>query len=449
MPDKRSFKKRSHPRNTAVIAGLLLFFCCFTVSAFAFTLLKVYTSPDNKIKLIVPASAVLSSQVQPLIVPVQLSQRILINVQSLASVSSAAPKGMAVLCAAEFKPDGLKFSTPAMLSITLPQAEVPGSTIQLGLYDSSKKQFVPTGQTAKVGKDGYTVGFQITHFSSYAAMRSLSAISAPIGAGVQVPLPDLLTGSFGHAVALTVPPGRKGIQPALALSYRSSNPNSWVGVGFSLSPGSIVRSTRLGPPSYNDNQDTFYFITDAGTTELVHLVDNLYQAKVESSFAKFFKEADDSWQVLGKDGSSFIFGGTSDARELGGGGTFAWYVTKALDTNGNYLTYQYAKYDGKAYLSRIDYAGNENGTAATHHVEFTLEDRDDVSSSCLSGAKIATAKRLKRVEVYISSDLVWRYELVYGASADTGRSFLKSITQCAADGACFPSQAFTYQTAKE
>jgi len=255
--------------------------------------------------------------------------------------------------AAEFKPDGLKFSAPAILSITLPQAEVPGSTIQLGLYDSSKKQYVPTGQTAKVGKDGYTVGFQITHFSSYAAMRSLTAISAPIGAGVQVPLPDFTHRLIRPRSRARRPPGRKGIQPSLALSYRSSNSNSWVGVGFSLSPGSIVRSTRLGPPSYNDSQDTFYFITDAGTTELVHLVDNLYQAKVESSFAKFYKERRMIHGGVGKDGSQLFFGGTSDAREIGGGGTFAWYVTKALDTNGNYLTYQYAK-TTEGVSSRID-----------------------------------------------------------------------------------------------
>jgi len=291
------------------------------------------------------------------------------------------------------------------------------------------------------------VAFQITHFSSYAALINLNPISTPIGVGVKIPLPDLLTGSFSHAVPLAVPPGRKGMQPALSLTYRSSNPNSWVGAGFSLNPGFIVRSTRLGQPSFDDTKDTFYFLSDAGATELVHLIDNLYQAKVESAFTKFFKEGD-TWRAMGKDGSTLYFGQGQEAKEPGSGGTFSWYLTGARDTNGNYVAFSYTSDQGKAYLYKIEYTGNTNGTPPTNTVEFTLESRDDISSSYISGVKISIAKRLKEVSMSVDQSPAWRYALEYENSRDTGRSRITSITQFTSDGKSYPAQTFHYQDAK-
>jgi len=237
------------------------------------------------------------------------------------------------------------------------------------------------------------------------------------------------------------------MQPSLALVYRSTNANAWLGLGFDLKPGHIVRSTRLGVPAYDDTKDTFYFITDAGTTELVHLIDNLYQAKIESSFTRFYKEADDSWRVLGKDGSVLRFGETDEGREEGWGGTFSWYLTKALDTNGNYVRYDYLKDAGKAYLLRIVYTGNENaGIVGKNSIDFVLEDRTDHVVSYMSGTKIETAKRLKEIQAQCNGELVWRYIIEYGKSGDTDRSLATSFQQCTGEGACFPRQVFEYRS---
>ncbi|MCU0666101.1 MAG: hypothetical protein MUF05_03290 [Candidatus Omnitrophica bacterium] len=393
------------------------------------------TSSDGKIKLIIPSGA--------------LTYSAFISLENQkTTLSGSAPEGTGLLSAAECLPYGLVFSKPVQLIYTLPKAEVPGTETELGLYDANQLKIIPTGQISQVNADGYTVKFLLQHFSTYAALKSLAPQNTPIGSAVRIPLPDLFTGAFGHAIPITVPSGRKGIQPALGLSYRSSNPNSWTGVGFSLNPGYITRSTRLGPPSYIDTQDTFYFITDAGTTELVHLIDNLYQAKIESGFNKFFKESDDSWRILGKDGSVIYLGQSSESKEGSSKGTFSWYITKAMDINGNYLTYSYTKDQGKSYLSLINYTGHTSGISPTNTVEFTLEDRTDIPSSYISSAKIATAKRLKEILVKIKGDLVWRYELEYAYSPDTNRSLLKSIKQVAADGKALPEQKFGYQAGK-
>ena len=395
------------------------------------------TSPDEKVKVIIPVGALNK--------PTRVE---IINLNK-ETLKSAAPSGTSLLSVVECSPSGIVFKKPVQISYTFSQAVVPGTPVTLGLYDSVKKKITSTGQVSVVPVDGYTVIFSITHFSGYAALGALTPQSTPIGGGVKIPLPDLLTGAFGHAIPITVPPGRKGIQPSLALSYHSSSANSWVGLGFSLNPGYIVRSTRLGPPSYNDIQDTFYLITDSGTTELVNLIDNLYQAKVESSFTKFFKETDDSWRVVGKDGSILRFGQSSDARETSSQGTFSWYLTKATDTNGNYIQYNYLRDQGKAYLSRIDYTGNENGTSPSNSVEFTLESRNDIYSSYISTSKVATAKRLKEIEAKVNGDLAWSYELGYDYSPDTNRSILKSIKQKGSDDKSLPVQTLSYQRTKD
>jgi len=393
---------------------------------------EVYSS-DGKVKLIIPADA-LSAETALYIATVPKE-----------TLENALPQGAAMLNAVDCKPYGLTFNKPVDIVYTLEQVEVPGTNVELGLYDSVQQQIIPTGQISKVSAHGYTVACPVSHFSTYAALKFLTPQGVPIGGGVKIPLPDMFTGSFGHFIPISVSPGRKGVQPALGLSYRSGNANSWVGQGVSLNPGYIVRSTRLGPPSYNDTTDTFYFVTDAGATELVYLVDDLYQAKIESSFTKFFKETDDSWKVVSKDGSIIRFGQTTGSKETSASGTFAWYLTKAADTNGNYVSYSYTKDQGRSYLSLIEYTGNEMGVSPTNAVEFILEPRGDIFSSYISTSKIVTAKRLKEVIAKVNNGVVWRYALEYTYSPDSGRSLLTAVRQIAADGKELPAQRITYQ----
>jgi len=393
-------------------------------------------SPDGKVKLTIPDGA--------------LSQNAYIKILNVNkdTLESQKPANETLLSVVECKPYGLVFQIPATITYTLNQAEIPGTSVELGFYDYIQDKIIPTGQISTVATDSYSIHFSIMHFSTYAALKDMISSGAPIGSYTKIPLPDMFTGSFGHSIPLAVSPGRKGMQPSLALNYRSSNSNSWLGIGFNLNPGYIVRSTRLGPPSYDDIKDTFYFVTDSGTTELVHLTDNLYQAKIESSFAKFFKEPDDSWKIIGKDGSVIRLGQTANSKEVSTSGTYSWYITKAIDTNKNYIEYTYIKDQGKCYLSCIDYTGNDAGLSPASSVEFFLEGREDIPSSYISTSKISTAKRLKEIQVKVNSELAWKYILEYEYSVDTNRSLLKSIIQQGADGKELPKQSFEYQTAK-
>ena len=100
-------------------------------------------------------------------------------------------------------------------------------------------------------------------------------------------LPDLFTGAMSYSVPIQVPPGRKGMQPSLALTYNSNNRNGWLGVGWELEVGSIERSTKRGVDYTGDS----YILRMAGAgIDLVNVAtgtdQNEYRPKIESSFAK-------------------------------------------------------------------------------------------------------------------------------------------------------------------
>jgi len=163
--------------------------------------------------------------------------------------------------------------------------------------------------------------------------------------------------------------------------------------------------------------------------------DGLYEARIESSFHRFYKLSDDTWRVVTKEGLELVFGTSVESRVTGAPGTFAWYVTKVSDPNGNYITHEYAQDQGQVYPSRIEYTGNETtGALPKYSVEFTTEARPDVSSSYISGVGITTALRVSQIEVRADGDLVRRYTLEYEAGNLTGRSLLTMVRTFGSDG---------------
>jgi len=394
-------------------------------------------SYDGKVKVVMPPLALLQDT------------SIKVTCPDPKTYQTAAPNSYSLYLIADCKPNNIIFYKPVQLIFTLDSPQVPGTPVYLGLYNERDGKIELEEFSSFVAVDSVTVTFLINHFSTYAAMQGMLSQGSAIGASTKTPLPDLFTGSFSHSIPIIAPPGRKGIQPNLSLQYRSSNSNSSTGVGWVLNTGYITRQAKKGLPKYDDS-DIFTFVSDSFATELVHLIDNLYQAKIEGSFMKFFKLADDSWKVVSKDGSYILFGTNSTSKEIGlNNATYNWYITKAVDNNSNYITYDYIKDQGKCYLSKVEYTGNEAAhVSAKYRIDFYLSDRDDTQSSYISGEKITTAKRLDKIEVYFDGVLVWKYQLDYVYSLDTGRSLLESFTQYTSDGKEFPAQTFTYQKSK-
>jgi len=376
------------------------------------------------------------------------------------------PQDTKIVGALQIMPAGVTFQKPVKLRLPLDEPQIPGTPLEIFLlpepngffamtssvsmlsseaFEIKEAAFESAGNTSYVDTGTYTATTEINHLSIYVALKNMISSGTPIGGGVDIPTPDLFTGAFTHDIPIEIPKGRRNMHPNLSLQYRSGNPNDWTGFGWQLNLGYIQRSTKHGTPAYNDD-DTFVFVSQSQSQELVHLAGNLYQAKVEGAFIKYYKESDDTWYLLTKDGNKMYLGQTSASKQTTQRGIFAWYLTKAVDPNGNYTEFNYAKHDNKVYLDNILYTGNEDtGASPRYEVKFYLEDRTDISSSYISGEECKITKRLDHIEVFCDSDLVWTYQLGYTYSPDTSRSLLTAITQKGSDGASYPTKTFGYQ----
>ncbi len=255
---------------------------------------------------------------------------------------------------------------------------------------------------------------------------------------------DLFTGQAATAVPIFVPPARSEFQPNVSLNYSSGTGNTWLGVGWSCDFGGITRSAKRGVPKYDDS-DTFVINFGGVSSELVAIGNNEFRAKHESMFFKVIK-GDGFWHVYDKTGTKYSFGEDDNSRVNGAPGTFAWLINRAEDTNGNFIVYSYLKDAGQIYPDSIHYNGNSiSNFEPTHHVKFTLEDRDDKTVSYRTGFSIKTTKRLASVESHVEEQLVKKYNIKYEYSPSTMRSRLKSVTEVGNDGITeLPPVTFTY-----
>jgi hypothetical protein len=261
--------------------------------------------------------------------------------------------------------------------------------------------------------------------------------------------PDLFTGTMSYSVPLEVAPGRKGMQPNLALTYRSGNGNGWLGVGWELEVGAIERSALTGVNYTGDDYvlraaGSAIALVKIGSNEFGQAVTDEYRAKMESGFMRI-RKLSAGWEVTDKSGTVYSYGATAASRQDNSGDTtqiFKWCLNKVTDTNGNYMTLGYTKDNGQIYLDRIDYTGN-GALATTNYVKFYLESRADAPDMYSTNFKVKTAYRLKTIDVSANGNRVRAYKLTYQSSSSTMRSVLTSIQQFGKDASFDSSWTIT------
>ncbi len=264
----------------------------------------------------------------------------------------------------------------------------------------------------------------------------------------------LFTGSFLYSIPIDVVPGLNGMQPQLALQYNSNQSNSWVGMGWDLSLGSIQRSTKNGRPKYDDS-DIFTITLKGATSELVYVgTENgnlTYRAKIDDALMKFARTADATqWTVWDKSGTQYFFGSTTDSRVTGAPGVYMWALDKVVDRNGYNMTISYTSDQYQLYPRQILYTGGVGDPSRA--VNFTLQDRPDLNQNYRSGILQVTAKRLAQIETYFHSNAGWTnvktYALTYTMSSRRVRSELTGVQIAGFDGTkslTLPSTNLKYQ----
>lgn len=289
------------------------------------------------------------------------------------------------------------------------------------------------------------------------------------GGGSDTALPDLFTGAFTYRIPINVPPGRNGIEPNLALTYRSGNGSSMFGMGWDLEIGSIERSTRNG---INYSGDNFILRRAGSAVELIKYgTGNEYRAKIENEFLKIQKQSDGSstyWIVTDKNGVRYFYGQVSATRQEFTTPidyvaleqnrwiideniyVFKWCLDKVEDPHGNYMTFSYVKDSdqGQIYPDTISYTGNLTGSLLpTNQVKFYWETNPVAAEMYYSNFKIKTARRLRTIDIIsnynsVTPNRVRVYKATYtGDSFTLPQSLLAgfqefgSDTQLSSDGA--------------
>jgi hypothetical protein len=146
------------------------------------------------------------------------------------------------------------------------------------------------------------------------------------------------------AHALSVPPGRAGVQPDLALTYSSGGGNGWVGFGWDLSVGEVTIDTRWGVPRYDAANETETYLLDGQvlaptavrSTLLARVTDRMFTRRTEGEFERVQRHGSGPgsywWEVTDKSGTNRYYGGTPE-----GGAEMqlpSWPTTAAKDSDG-------------------------------------------------------------------------------------------------------------------
>lgn len=387
----------------------------------------------------------------------------------------------------EFGPHGQQFKKPVDIIVPYDPALLPpgytSDDVHTYYFDTEVQRW---RRLARLSVDGEqrTVRSASDHFTTmidavviapeHPQVRqfdpnALSGIkAADPGAGIRLIDPPS-AGSRGDAAvsySFDLPPGRRGLAPALALSYSSSRGNGWVGLGWDLPVNAIAVDTRFGAARYDCNVETeTYGLDGEQLTPIAHrgpvkqrtddttVVDGetvkIFHTRVEGGFRRIIRHGASTqtywWEVIDKAGTRSFFGGTPESGGPIAGATlrsnrgdiFQWSLVEVRDLHGNAMRYEHESVTSVGFAAgtvpgvtlyprTIKYTLEPGAQTAPYEVVFLREGRPDVQIDGRGGFKHVTAERLRRVEVRFQGGLVRAWDLAYTEGA-FHKSLLASI----------------------
>lgn len=374
-------------------------------------------------------------------------------------------------------PDGTRFQHAATLTLPYDPDKMPAGTrpedIHTFYFDPALERWIPLERVA-VDPVAHTIVSLTDHFTDVIngtltvpdhprgenfAPNSISDLDLA-DPGASIGFIDAPTGGpMGDAqldFAIEVPPGRRGLQPALAVTYSSDGGNGWLGMGWDLAMPSIQVDTAFGVPRYDTRLETeTYLLNGEFLAPVANLVsptrrqaDRVFVRRVEGSFERIIRKGNEPdnywWEVTSQDGTRFIYGQSAAARlqdYQAPHNTFRWNLERVIDVHGNTIDYSYELDTGQAgepwvqsYPSRIDYTGRD-GKDAYYQIKLVRDsgDRGDRMSSGLAGFKTLTRFRLDHVDVLAGGELVRRYNFHYKVGGFQ-KSLLEAVAVAGEDG---------------
>ncbi len=249
-------------------------------------------------------------------------------------------------------------------------------------------------------------------------------------------------GAVSDTIPIVVSPGRRNVQPRLALTYSSLGGLGTAGKGWSIDIGFVSRWHGDGTPTVGASDAYSYAISGAGG-ELRRTITGVYRARIENIYREFRKLQDtsgsDYWVMDCGEGVRHYFGSSQNARIDGD----LWMLDSVKDATGNTITYKYTNRDGLPYIDEIWYTGYTNGDLGANVVKFEYataqrpDTRISFATNLKSGQIVQQVQklRLSRISVFANRgySLVRRYELAYTQSPMNDQSLLSRVTLVGSD----------------
>ncbi len=207
------------------------------------------------------------------------------------------------------------------------------------------------------------------------------ALSLPKGGGAIKSIGEKfttnpVTGTASLAIPIFTSPGRSGFGPQLVLAYDSGGGNGPFGLGWKLSPASIVRKTDKGLPRYLDSEESDVFLLE-GAEDLVPVLDassgfpvssevivhdktyliRQYRPRIEGLFSLIERWVEQGalanmfWRVIDRNNTTTWYGKSEDSRVADPDDPthiFQWFICEMHDDKGNVAVTRYRREDGTA-----------------------------------------------------------------------------------------------------
>jgi hypothetical protein len=223
------------------------------------------------------------------------------------------------------------------------------------------------------------------------------------------------TGLAALQFPLDTPPGRRGVQPALAIAYNSAGRNGWLGVGWDLHLSEIQVDTRFGVPKYNGSETYVLdgeMLTPIAPPSGAPVGGQYFARRVEGTFDWIQRlgnnAAEHTWVVADKNGLKAFYGEASASRLADPApahrNIFRWSLSRIRDAFGNELKVTYQTDAGtnpeafvQLYPSSIEYTSNATtGLAAAYRVDFVRGGPS--GSSCDRSDEIIDAEAIAEIQ---------------------------------------------------
>ena len=313
-------------------------------------------------------------------------------------------------------------------------------------------------------------------------------------------------GTANLSYPIEVPPGRKGLEPQLAVQYNSGGGDSWMGMGWDLTCPQITVETRWGSPRYDTGLETETYLLNgemlveenppgaAGvTTYMAHRPPSTgfvprsttsapvtFHTRVEGKFQRVLRYGTEPnnywWEVDEKDGMRSFYGakletktpakGNGDAAVLtddvqnNQGNIFVWALREMEDLHGNTMLYHYSVQPQtvpssglpghEIYPDHITYTGT-GGSDGSYEVDFIhASGRPDVMASAKGRFPRLVTDTLNEIDVKLDSangglptGLIRSWKFVYQTGA-FDKTLLASVQQFGPNNTPFPGNTHTF-----